>query len=144
MCNNLRLKIFAVHTLSDVTGQMINFEQPSYTIIETDSNEVYNLIITKSVESQSTYSITLRDFGGRADTPLDYTLPTNVFLFQPDQENFAYPITIVEDDRIEITEYFDITLTSSSSLSNVSLVLSPITVRIFNIDDDGGKLITKI
>ena len=122
---------------------MINFEQPSYTVIETDSNEVYNLIITKSVETQLTYSITLRDFGGTADTPLDYTLPTNVFLFQPDQENFTYPITIVGDDRIEITEYFDITLTSSS-LSNVSLDLSPTTVRIFIIDDDGGKLITKL
>ena len=104
---------------------------------------MYNLIITKSVETQLTYFITLRDFGGTADTPLDYTLPTNVFLFQPDQEIFTYPITIVGDDRIEITEYFDITLTSSS-LSNVSLDLSPTTVRIFIIDDDGGKLMTKL
>ena len=122
---------------------MINFEQPSYTIVETDSNEVYNFTITKSIETQLTYTITLRDFKGRASTPQDYILPTNVFLFQPDQENFTYPITIVGDDRIEIMEYFDVTLTVAP-LSNVSLALSPVTVRIFIIDDDAGELMSTL
>ena len=120
-----------------ITEQVINFEHPNYMLTEIDSNEVYNLTVTKKLESQLTYSITLRDFRGRANTPLDYTLPTNVFLFQPDQEIVTYPITVIGDNKVEITEYFDIQLTPAS---DVSFLTSITPVRIFITDDDEGKV----
>ena len=120
-----------------ITVQVISFEHPNYTLTEIDSNEVYNLTVTKKLESQLTYSITLRDFGGTADTPLDYTLPTNVFLLRPDQENFTYPFTIVGDNKVEITEYFYIRLTPAS---DVAFLTSITPVRIFITDDDEGKV----
>ena len=124
-----------------ITEQFINFEHPNYTLAETDSNEVYNLTVTKKLESQLTYSITQRDFGGTADTPLDYTLPTNAYLLQPGQKNFTYSVTIVGDNKVEVTEYFDIRLTPAS---NVAFLTSVTPVRIFITDDDEGEIMPQL
>ena len=124
-----------------ITGQFISFEHPNYTLMETDSNEVYNLTVTKRFESQLTYSITQRDFGGTADTPFDYNLPTNAYLFRPDRKNFTYSITIVGDNKVEVTEYFDIQLTPAS---NVAFLTSVTPVRIFITDENEGEMMAQL
>ena len=128
-------------SLYSITEQLINFEHPNYTLTETDSNEVYNLTVTKMLESQLTYSITQRDFGGTADTPLDYTLPTNAYLLQPDQNNITYSITIAGDNKVEVTEYFDIQLTPAS---NVAFLTSVTPIKIFITDEDEGETMTQL
>ena len=124
-----------------ITEQFINFEHPKYTLAETDSNVVYNLTVTKKLESQLTYSITQHDFGGTADTPLDYTLPTNAYLSQPDQKYFTYSITIAGDNKVEVTEYFDIQLRPAS---NVAFLTSVTPVRIFITDEDEGEMMAQL
>jgi len=80
---------------------------------------VYNLTIKKTVPAEVTYSIQLREVaGGTADVG-DYSLPTDVFLFRPEEDYITVPVTITGDDRVELTEELLIQINDASILSNI-------------------------
>ena len=84
-----------------------------------------------------TYSIQLQAVpGGTADAS-DYSLPTDVFLFPPEEDSITVPITITGDDRVELTEDFYIQMKAASS-SSVLFIPAEWSYRIVIQDDDEG------
>ena len=68
----------------------------------------------------------------------DYSLPTDVFLFRPEEDNITVPITITGDDRVELTEDFFIQMDQAGTALFLTAQRS---YQIFIEDDDGGTLI---
>ena len=96
---------------------------------------VYNLTIVKTVPAEVTYSIMIREVAGGTAGAGDYSLPTDVFLFRPEEDSITIPITITGDDQIELTEDFRIRMEQFSDI--VFLSAQP-SYQIFIEDDDGG------
>jgi len=95
---------------------------------------VHNLTIIRTIPAEVTYSIQLEVVGGTADAG-DYSLPTDVFLFPPEEDSITVPITITGDDQVEPTEDFYIQMRQASS---VALFPAEQSYRVFIQDDDDG------
>ena len=96
---------------------------------------VYNLTIVKAVPAEVTYSIQLREVAGGTAGAGDYSLPTDVFLFRPEEDNITVPITITGDNQVELTEDFRIRMEEASDVIFISAESS---YQMFIEDDDGG------
>ena len=120
-------------------GLIIEFENLSYNVSEGDTDLVYNLVITKSLESEQTFNIFLRGTGNTADDE-DYSISSEVYLFPPEEQSITVPVTITGDRRIELTEDFRVTLSRSGG---PIFLVDPVTRQTtINIEDnDGSKFI---
>ena len=96
---------------------------------------VYNLTIVKAVPAEVTYSIMIREVAGGTAGAGDYSLPTDVFLFRPEEDNITVPITITGDNQVELTEDFRIRMEEAS---DVIFLPAESSYQIFIEDDDGG------
>ena len=120
-------------------GLIIEFENLSYNVSEGDTDLVYNLVITKSLESEQTFNIFLRGTGNTADDE-DYSISSEVYLFPPEEQSITVPVMITGDRRIELTEDFRVTLSMSGG---PIFLVDPVTRQTtINIEDnDGSKFI---
>ena len=134
------MTLVLIHSLSNgrytfSTDPLLTFEQTSYSLAEANSNVTFDLQISRHVQSSLTLSIQLREVAGGTAGAGDYSLPTDVFLFRPEDDNITVPIIITGDDRVELTEELLIQMMPASS---VSFSTEPSVISIFIEDDDGG------
>ena len=96
---------------------------------------MHNLSIIRTIPAEVTYSIQLWVVAGGTADAGDYSLPTGVFLFDPEEDSITVPITITGDDQVEPIEDFYIQMREASS---VAFIPAEQSYRIFIQDDDEG------
>ena len=103
---------------------------------ERDEDFIYNLNITRNIESELNYTIAISSSSITAEAE-DYSVPDGPFQFPPEVSNISVPVTIRGDTRIELSEIFEVTLHQDTGPSFlVGLTGKGVTVGIN--DNDGG------
>ena len=98
----------------------------------------FDLVITKSLPSEQTYTIQLQSALITAEAE-DFSLPPASFRFPPDLENLIVSVTITGDTSIELLESFNLFAVGIGEPRFVRDGTSDATVTIE--DNDGSKLI---
>ena len=112
------------------------FEQQNSFLNEDDVNMTYSLNIGKTLETELAYTFRVFSLTGTAETN-DFSIPSEVVTFPPEQPTVTFPVTVIGDLRIELTEDFTLRLVrSGGSQFLVDMERSLTTVNI--IDNDGG------
>ena len=116
---------------------IIRFESLLDVVDEQDVDFVHNLVVTRNIESEQNYSITLRSSSITAEDD-DYSVLDNIFYFPPDVSSINVPVTIHGDTRIELVDIFEVTLRSTGVPVFVVDRLTR-TTSVGIIDNDGGE-----
>ena len=110
----------------------------SHNASEGNTDVVYNLVITKSLESEQIYNVALRGTSNTASEGEDYSILSEVYLFPAEDENITVPAIITGDRRIELREDFIVTLRRQGGPPFVvDLTARRTTINI--VDNDGSE-----
>ena len=125
--------------LTPSLDQLLVFEQQNRFLNEDDVNVTYSLNVGKTLETELTYTFRVFSLTGTAETN-DFSIPSEVVTFPPEQPTVTFPVTVIGDLRIELTEDFTLRLVrSGGSQFLVDMERSLTTVNI--IDNDGGMYV---
>jgi hypothetical protein len=124
-------------SITDDDDATIGFSSLMASVDEQDVDFTYNLMLERNVPSEVTYSLTFQGSSSTAEDN-DYTVLGDVYTFPPDVSSISVPaVVIVGDDRIELTDSFEVTLSRDSGPQFlVDLTTRRTTIDI--IDDDGN------
>ena len=119
-------------------GLIVQFAELSHNASEGNTDVVYNLVITKSLESEQIYNVALRGTSNTASEGEDYSISSEVYLFPAEDENITVPVIITGDRRIELREDFIVTLRRQGGPPFVvDLTARQTTINI--VDNDGSE-----
>ena len=94
--------------------------------------------ISKTLETELTYTFVVLSLAGTAGAN-DFSIPSEVVTFPPEQPTVMFPVTVIGDLRIELTEDFTLQLRRSGGSPFLVTSSSRTTVNI--IDNDGGMYV---
>ena len=99
-------------------------------------DSVLLLFITKSLQSEQTYTMRLQGITGTAGEQ-DFSVSEDAIRFTPSEVTTSLSVVITGDEKIELTEAFNVSLERVSGPFFLTNESSEITVNIE--DDDGSK-----
>ena len=110
---------------------------------EADVDIIYDLVITRNLASEQTYTLTITSPPSIAPPeiaaePEDFSVPVGSIRFPPDVQNISLPVIIRGDRRIELAELFEVMLAHTEGppfLVNILSRGTTVSIR----DNDGGK-----
>ena len=110
------------------------FEELSYDVEEGDTNITYNLVLSKSLESEEAYTLVIEGISNTAGDE-DFSIPSQSIVFPANVQSINIPVTIIGDTTIELTEQFNVKVHGMG----FPLVVVDLNVTINIIDNDGSK-----
>ncbi|MEY2508152.1 MAG: hypothetical protein QOH01_2481 [Verrucomicrobiota bacterium] len=118
---------------NDGGGNTIQFNPATYSVKETPGNSTVTLSITakRLGDPSTTISASYTTSNGSATAGFDYTAASGTVVFGPGETLKTISVTVLDDNLIENSENFFVTLTGAT---NASITGSPATVTI--ADDD--------
>ena len=114
----------------------IGFQFLLSAVDEQDVDFTHNLLVTRDVDSEQNYSISLSGSPNTAEDD-DFFVSDDTFYFPPDVSSINVSVTIRGDTRIELAETFNVRLRQRGG---PNFVVDPLT-RLISVgirDNDGG------
>lgn len=110
----------------------------SHVVEEGDTNITHNLVLSKSLESEETYTLGIEGISNTAGNE-DFSIPSQSVVFPANVQTISVPVTIIGDVKIELTEQFHVRVYGMEfPLVTVDLNARITTINI--IDNDFSKL----
>jgi hypothetical protein len=124
--------------IQDNDQATIRFQFLSSAVDEQDVDFTHNLLVTRDVDSEQNYSISLSGSPNTAEDD-DFFVSDDTFYFPPDVSSINVSVTIRGDTRIELAETFDVRLRQRGG---PNFVVDPLT-RLISVgirDNDGDYI----
>jgi hypothetical protein len=127
----------ATVTIIDDDVSTVSFSSSEYSVNEAAGNATITLVRTGNTSPGATVNVVT--VAGTATADVDYVSTARSVTFQPGQTATTFDVPIKQDDLVEGTEYFDISLTARRDSGVV--IVDPSTARVTVVDDEGANTV---